>query len=613
MKKKLFTSILASALVAPAVIVPASAETPFKDITETSPYAEAVAFLKAENIITGYGDQTFRPAENISRQHVISIINKVVDLEPVREAKTFVDVPSTHPYYEAIQKAYRAGIINGDSQNKFNPNAPITRAQVAKILTLAFDLKSETSITLQDVPQTHWSNEYVQALIGNGITTVTETGLYQPNEKLTRGQYVLFLYRLLHTEEEQTMTQHIGHWSGQIDIPQSPLAVQLNLLEDGTGTFSVPSQGLKDYLVKSVTVTGNSVRVDIELPGSSIVIEGTVEEEKITATFTQNGMTAPLTLTPYEAPEEVVTYEEVNIPVTGGELKVALQMPTGETNGPGPGPVPVAIIIAGSGPTTKDGNTVLGNNNSLKMLAEDLAAQGIASVRYDKRGVGDNLGLLLKEEDLVFTDYAKDVESIIKAIGDDPRFSEVHVIGHSEGSLVGMIAATSTKVDSIISIAGAGRPIEEVLIEQLTPQLSKDLLTKSKEILASLKKGELVADVPESLYSLFRPSVQPYMISWLQYDPAEVLKKLDVPTLIVQGKNDLQVKMTDAERLNTAKTTAETVYFDKMNHVLKDSPTDQKGNMATYANPTLPLAEGLVDSISTFILKQQVTESNQLN
>ena len=397
------------------------------------------------------------------------------------------------------------------------------------------------------------------------------------------------------------VTQHIGHWSGTIDIPQSPLAVQVNLLEDGTGTFSVPSQAVKDYPVKSVTVTGDSVRVDIDLAGTSIVIEGTVEEEKITATFTQNGMTIPLTLTPYEAPEEAeVTYEEVNIPVTGGELKVALQLPTIEASSP----VPVAIIIAGSGPTTKDGNTVLGDNNSLKMLAEDLAAKGIATIRYDKRGVGENLVLMSKEEDLVFTDYAKDVESIVKAIGDDPRFSEVHVIGHSEGSLVGMIAATSTKVDSIVSIAGAGRPIEEVLIEQLTPQLPPDLLTKSKEILASLKKGELVADVPESLYSLFRPSVQPYMISWLQYDPAEVLKKLDVPTLIVQGKNDLQVKMTDAERLSTAKPTAEMVYFDKMNHVLKDSPTDQAGNMATYTNPTLPLAEGLVDSISAFILKQ---------
>ena len=601
MKKKLFTSVLASALVVPAVVVPASAQTPFKDMAETSPYAEAVTFLKSQNIITGYADQTFRPAENISRQHVISILNKLVDLDPVREAKTFVDVPSTHPYYNAIQQAYRAGIIDGDLQNKFNPNAPITRAQVAKILALALNLKSDTSIALQDVPETHWSSEYVQALAESGITTVTENGLYRPDEKLTRGQYALFLYRYLHIEEGQVVTQHIGHWEGTIDIPQSPLTVQVKLLEDGSGTFSVPAQGIKDYPVKSVTVTGSSVRVDIDLAGTSIVIEGTVEEEKITATFTQNGMTAPLILTPYESPEETeVTYEEVNIPVTGGQLKVALQIPTIEASSP----VPVAIIIAGSGATTKDGNTVLGDNNSLKMLAEDLATKGIATIRYDKRGVGDNIGLATKEEDSKFDDFAKDVENIVKAINEDERFSTVHIIGHSEGSLVGMIAATSTEVDSIVSIAGAGRPIDEVIIEQVTPQLPPDLLTKSKEIFASLKKGEPVADVPESLYSLFRPSVQPYMISWLQYNPAEVLQKLDVPTLIVQGKNDLQVKMTDAERLSTAKPTAETVYFDSMNHVLKDSPTDQAGNMATYANPTLPLAEGLVDSISAFILKQ---------
>ena len=600
MKRKLFTSVLASALVVPAVVVPASAETPFKDIAETSLYAEAAAFLKSENIITGYADQTFRPTENISRQHVISILTKLVDLEPVREAKTFADVPSTHPYYEAIQQAYRAGIIDGDAQNNFNPDAPITRAQVAKILTLAFDLKASTSIAIQDVPPTHWSNEYVQALAGSGMTTVAANGLYRPDEKLTRGQLALFLYRYLQIEEEQGVAQHIGHWGGTIEIPQSPLAVQIRLLEDGTGTFAVPYQGIKDYPIKSVNVTDNKLRLEIDLAGSSIVIDGTVEEGKITATFAQNGMTIPLTLTPYEAPEEAeVTYEEVSIPVTGGQLKVALQMPTIEATSP----VPVAIIIAGSGPTTKDGNTALGENNSLKMLAEDLAAQGIATIRYDKRGVGENIGLITKEEDLVFTDYAKDVESIVKAIGDDARFSEVHVIGHSEGSLVGMVAATSTKVDSIVSIAGAGRPIDEVIIEQLTPQLTPDLLTKSKEIFASLKKGELVADVPESLYSLFRPSVQPYLISWLQYNPAEVLKKLDVPTLIVQGKNDLQVKMTDGERLSTAKPTAETVYFDNMNHVLKDAPADFEGNMATYANPTLPLAEGLVDSISAFILK----------
>lgn len=601
MKKKVFTSILASAVAIPAVVVPVSAETPFKDITATSPYAEAVTFLKSENIIAGYNDQTFRPSETISRQHVISIIDKIVDLKPVRDAKTFADIPATHPYYEVIQKAYRAGIIDGDQNNNFNPDEAITRAQVAKILVLAFNLKADKQLPLQDVSQAHWSNEFVQILAGNGITTITENGLYRPDETLTRGQYALFLYRLIHTEEEQTITQHIGQWSGQINIPQSPLAVQLNLSEDGTGTFSVPAQGVKDFPVKSVTVTSNKVRVDIEIAGSSIVIEGTVEKGKITATFTQNGMTLPLTLTPYEAPEESqVTYEELTIPVTGGNLKVALQMPTVDVNVP----VPVAIIIAGSGATTKDGNTVLGDNNSLKMLAEDLAAKGIATIRYDKRGVGDNMALVTKEEDLLFDDYAKDVESIVKAVNDDARFLNVHIIGHSEGSLVGMIAATSKKVDSIVSIAGAGRPIDEVLIEQLSAQLPEDLLKKSKETLASLKKGELVADIPESLYSVFRPSVQPYMISWLQYDPAEVLKKLDVPTLVVQGKNDLQVKIADSQRLSTAKPTAEVVYFDKMNHVLKDSPTDQAGNMATYTDPTLPLAKGLVDSIAKFILKK---------
>ena len=600
MKKKIFTSVLASAVVIPAVVVPVSAETPFKDVSSTSLYAEAVTYLNAKNIITGYSDQTFRPLENISRQHVITIINKIVDLEPIRDAKTFADIPDTHPNYEAIQKAYRAGIIDGDQNNNFQPNESITRAQVAKILALAFDLQSDKQLPLQDVPPTHWSNEFIQALAGNGITTVTENGLYRPNEKLTRGQYALFLYRLLHIEKEQPMTQHIGQWTGQIDIPQSPLTVQLNLFEDGTGTFSVPAQGVKDFPAKSVRVTGNKLRVEIDIAGSNMIIEGNVEEQKITATFSQNGMTLPLTLTSYEAPEESKeTYEELTIPVTGGQLKVALQMPTGEANSP----VPVAIIIAGSGATTKDGNTILGDNDSLKMLAEDLAAQGIATIRYDKRGVGDNIALVTKEEDLLFNDYAKDAENIVKAIKDDARFSTVHIIGHSEGSLVGMIAATATKVDSIVSIAGAGRAIDEVLTEQLTAQLPEDLLKKSKEILASLKKGELVADVPESLYSVFRPSVQPYMISWLQYDPANVLKSLDVPTLIVQGKNDLQVKITDSQRLSTAKPNANIVYFDKMNHVLKDSPTDPAGNMATYADPSLPLTEGLVDSISTFILK----------
>ncbi len=503
MKKKLYTTALATALIVPAMVVPAHAEAPFKDVATTSPYAEAVQFLKAKNIITGYGDGTFRPMENISRQHVISIIDKLVDIEPVREGRAFTDVPSSHPYYEAIQNAYRAGIINGYQDGTFKPDAPITRAQMAKILTLAFALEADGETVFKDVSPAHWSNEYVQALVSKGITTTGKSGYYRPNELLTRGQYALFLHRLLHMEEDAQPSLPVGHWSGAIEIPQSPLHVQLKIEADGTGTFSVPAQGVKDYPVKSIKATGDSILAEIELAGSSIVIEGKVEEGKITAAFTQNGMAFPLTLTPYVEPE--VTYEKWNVPVDGGELEVALQWPTKEAAEP----VPVAIIIAGSGPTNKDGNTIIGDNNSLKMLAEGLASQGIASIRYDKRGVGDNAALVEKEEDLLFTSYTQDVENIVKAVQKDPRFSEVHVIGHSEGSLVGMVAASSTEVSSIISIAGAGRPIDEVLTEQLSAQLPPDLLQTSKDILASLKKGELVEDVPESLYSIFRPSSQP--------------------------------------------------------------------------------------------------------
>lgn len=601
MKKKMFATVLASAIAIPAVVVPVSADTVFTDISPTSQYAEAVQFLTAEKLITGYSDHTFRPEQPISRQHFISIINNAVDLKSVRVAKAFTDVPTNHPYSEAIQKAYRAGIIDGYEDGTLKPDQAITRAQAAKIMALAFKLQPGEKVTFQDVAKNHWSMPYIQAFASSGVTTTSAAGLFRPNDQLTRGQYALFLYRLLHSEEEPVMKNSSGHWSGTIDIPQSPvtLTIQLHLSEDGTGTFSVPSQALKNHPIKSVTQSGNKLLVEIDLLGTPIVIEGTVEQEKISATFSQSGMELPITLTPF-VPEEVeVTYDELVIPVTGGELKVALQLPTEQS-----APVPVAIIIAGSGPTTKDGNTAIGENNSYKMLAEDLAAKGIATIRYDKRGIGENTGLVAKEEDLVFDMYAQDVESIVKAINADPKFSTVHVIGHSEGSLVGMVAATSTKVDSIISLAGAGRPIDDILIEQLTPQLSADLLKTSKDILATLKKGEKVETVPESLYSLFRPSVQPYMISWLQYDPAEILKSLDVETLIIQGKNDVQVKVTDAERLSAAKPSAKLKYFDTMNHVLKDSPTDLEGNMATYANPTLPLAEGLIDSISAFILKK---------
>lgn len=598
MKRKNYAAIITTMAITPAIVMPYNAnaeETGFKDIAPSSPYADAVNLLKEKGAITGFPDNTYRPQETITRQHVLVLLDRLIDLQPVRATKEFVDVPKNHPYYETIQKAYQAGLIDGYTDGSFNPNAPITRAQIAKVLTKAFSLQATETVKFTDVSGEMWSYPYIQALGSHHITTTTN-GAFLPNEFLTRGQYALFLQRIL-TQQESAFP--IGQWGGNLEIPQSHLSIQLQINEDGTGQFFVPSQGISNYPVSSITMNGQELQVEINLAGSIITIKGTVQDKKINATFTQNGMTFPLILTPYEKPS--VTYEELLVPVKGGQLKVALEMPKTAVTGK----IPVAVIIAGSGPTNKDGNSaILGDNNSLKMLAEGLAEQGIASIRFDKRGVGENTMLMEKEEDLLFTDYAQDVDHIIQTIEQDPRFSSVHLIGHSEGSLVGMVAAQSTKVASFTSIAGAGRPIDEVLIEQLSAQLPPDLLTTSKSIIEQLKKGQLVDDVPESLYSLFRPSVQPYFISWLKYDPAALLQQLNVQSLIVQGKNDLQVKVTDAEQLSAAKPEAETLYFDNMNHVLKDAPTDAEGNLATYSNPTLPLTKGLVEGISDFILER---------
>ncbi len=275
--------------------------------------------------------------------------------------------------------------------------------------------------------------------------------------------------------------------------------------------------------------------------------------------------------------------------------------------------VPVVLIIAGSGPTDRDGNSPLlpGANNSLKLLAEALAARGIASVRFDKRGVGETgkvmqlaaakTKIVLREEDLSFENYIDDAVRWAKQLRADRRFSRLIVLGHSEGSLIGMVAAQRMGADAFVSLAGAGRPIQQIILEQVKPQLSPDLLKKTGEILEQLAAGKSVASVPTELNMLFRPSIQPYMISWLRYDPAKELAKLQIPILIVQGTTDLQVRPEDGQNLAGGNLAAKLLLIDGMNHVLKTVANDRDKQVSSYSDSTLPLAPELVTAISSFV------------
>lgn len=290
------------------------------------------------------------------------------------------------------------------------------------------------------------------------------------------------------------------------------------------------------------------------------------------------------------------TESEVVLKTATGDLFGTLTVPE-ET-----GTFPVVLIIPGSGPTDRDGNSAIGlQTNTYKLLADGFAKNDIASLRFDKRGVGKSKTAMTSESDLRFETYINDVEDWISLLKDDHQFSKIILLGHSEGSLIGMIAAEKIPVDAFISVSGPGRPVDQILQEQLSGKLPLQLQSEAGSIIESLKAGKTVANVSPSLKALFRPSVQPYLISHMKYDPAVEIAKLKIPVLIVQGKTDLQVQTTDAELLAKALPGAKLLLIGNMNHVLKEASDDIQANMATYQNGSLPLKAGLVNSLVEFL------------
>jgi alpha-beta hydrolase superfamily lysophospholipase len=239
--------------------------------------------------------------------------------------------------------------------------------------------------------------------------------------------------------------------------------------------------------------------------------------------------------------------------------------------------------------------------NAYKMLAEGFAKNKISTLRYDKRGIGKSKAAMTSESDLRFETYVNDVVDWILLLKQDKRFSGVALLGHSEGSLLGMIAAEKCEVSGFISIAGVGKPADKLIEEQLKGKLTPNLVAESNRILDSLRNGKTVSNVDPNLMTLYRPSVQPYMISWIKYDPSKEIARLKIPVLIIQGTNDLQVTVDDAKMLSAAKPDAKLLIIENMNHVLKESDADVQKNIATYKDPNLPLISGLVDDIVNFM------------
>ncbi|WP_107037714.1 alpha/beta hydrolase [Brumimicrobium mesophilum] len=259
---------------------------------------------------------------------------------------------------------------------------------------------------------------------------------------------------------------------------------------------------------------------------------------------------------------------------------------------------PVVIIIPGSGPTDRNGNSTFIQPNSYKLLAQELSENGISSLRYDKLMIGESQGELT-EKDYRFEDNSDQVTAWIDYL-EKKKFTNIILIGHSEGSLIGMLAAQQRKVSKFISLAGTGREIDVVLSEQIGNQ-SPIFLEETKTLLTKMKNGETVSEFSPELAGLFREDIQPYIISWLIYDPKIEIGKLDIPVLIIHGSTDIQVVKEDAKLQKEGNAEAELKIIDGMNHVLKTAPENKEENMKTYYDPKLPLHKELIPVIVGFV------------
>jgi pimeloyl-ACP methyl ester carboxylesterase len=271
--------------------------------------------------------------------------------------------------------------------------------------------------------------------------------------------------------------------------------------------------------------------------------------------------------------------------------------------------IPVALIVAGSGPTDRNGNSAgalraQNNSNLYAILAWQLANAGIASVRYDKRVIGDNL----RKVDLPsisIDDFIADVIAGARTLVADRRFSKAILIGHSEGAeLVLQAVNRGAPAAGIVMLAGAGRPIMPVLREQISKQLPPAEIVKWDSALARYLRGEDPGDVHPGLRSLLQPTNRRFMQSWVKYDPAAEIARIKVPMLIVQGGRDIQISQADARVLKAAQPAAKLVLIPAANHVFRAASTDDRiAQMKLYTDPTIPVVPELTRAIAEWIKK----------
>lgn len=258
----------------------------------------------------------------------------------------------------------------------------------------------------------------------------------------------------------------------------------------------------------------------------------------------------------------------------------------------------VVVLVAGSGPTDRNGNSdmLTGRNDNFLQLATELKKQGISTFRYDKRTAGESVKTIDTSKQIYFENFVDDLNACIgklKELG----YKKVVLLGHSQGSLVGMLSAKGGEVDGLISVSGTAFNIGETMIKQYRNALGEEAV--QIKYLQMLMNGEM-DEKAEEFDPMFAIRNQRFLIGWMKYNPQEILNGLDIPVMILQGKDDLQTSIDDFDALVDAYPNAQSKLIDNMNHVLK-KVDNEDDNIKSYQDPSFELHEELVEVIVSFI------------
>jgi len=347
-----------------------------------------------------------------------------------------------------------------------------------------------------------------------------------------------------------------GTWSGKLDVQGTKLTLVFHLDGDHPSMDS-PDQGAKGIPIQVENDGAGKVIVRIPMIGAGY--EGVWLGKMIVGTFRQSGLSLPLTLTPGQdklnrpqTPVGPFPYAQEEVSFSNGEARLAgtLVLPEGYSR-----QTPVLIMVSGSGQQDRD-ETVF-EHRPFAVIADALGRAGIATLRYDDRGVGGSTGPV---QDATTVDFKEDALAGMDLLRE--RFDKVGVIGHSEGGTIALMLAAEKQADFVVSLAGGVVSGTETIVEQSrisilsagypaeTADRFCDAVSEAAYVrvhggrMPSVDGLDLPDELKDSFLTLLTQFQVPWMVKFLSLDMRPLLGSIECPVLALNGTMDVQV---DAE------------------------------------------------------------------